>query len=310
MTFAAFTACDDKDKKPIIITPTTEPGEQTEDISLLRYSPGMQINVDDTTFSSRLEEVAEAGFKYVELKFKYTYGLTEKSDDEINKTFASMQEQLDAKGITVWSIHLPHGNSEWNNIGGTEDVRSKSTAHTIRVMKLCGNHFKTCRNFVTHASKGALSPRSLSIAQAKKSLSEMVPVARQLGIRICVENLVGSLGYHYSELEDICRDFPEVYYTFDIGHANCKGLDVIEFLKNEGVRLGTVHIHDTIFNSQDDTHMLAWDGDIKRWGQVYRTLLETNRYRGVFMFEPKDRHKAKDVMASYERIVEDFLRSF
>ena len=329
MALTAATACDDKDKKPyppaynrpqtetdttpetkdtITITPTTEPGGYIEDISRLRYTPGMQINVDDKTFSSRLEEVAAAGFKYVELKFKYAYGLTTKSDDQVNKTFASMQQQLEEKGITVWSIHLPYDNATWNNIGGAEEIRSQSTAHLIRVMRLCGNHFKTCRNFVTHASKGVLSPRSQSIAQARKSLEEMVPVAKQLGMRICIENLVGSLGYYYSELETICKDFPDVYYTFDIGHANCKGFDVIEFLKSEGTKLGTVHIHDTIFNSGNDTHMMVWDGDIQRWGEVYKTLLEANRYRGVFMFEPQDSQKAKDVMAAYEKVVKDFIR--
>ena len=329
MALTAATACDDKDKKPyppaynkpqtetdttpetkdtITITPTTEPGGYIEDISRLRYTPGMQINVDDKTFSSRLEEVAAAGFKYVELKFKYAYGLTTKSDDQVNKTFASMQQQLEEKGITVWSIHLPYDNATCNNIGGAEEIRSQSTAHLIRVMRLCGNHFKTCKNFVTHASKGALSPRSQSIAQARKSLEEMVPVAKQLGMRICIENLVGSLGYYYSELETICKDFPDVYYTFDIGHANCKGFDVIEFLKSEGTKLGTVHIHDTIFNSGNDTHMMVWDGDIQRWGEVYKTLLEANRYRGVFMFEPQDSQKAKDVMAAYEKVVKDFIR--
>ena len=328
MTLASAIACDDKDKKPyppsinrpetetdttpeskepIIITPTTEPGGYIEDLSLLRYTPGMQINVDDKTFSSRLSEVAEAGFKYVELKFKYAYGLTTRSDEEVNRIFASMQEQLDAKGITVWSIHLPYDNATWNNIGGAEDIRSQSVAHLIRVMRLCCSHFKTCRNFVTHASKGVLSPRSQSISQAKKSLGEMVPVANQLGVRICVENLVGSLCYYYSELESVCKDFPEVYYTFDIGHANCKGYDVVEFLQNEGTRLGTVHIHDTIFNSGKDTHMMVWEGDIKRWGEVYKTMLETNRYRGVFMFEPQDSQSAKDVMAAYERVVSDFI---
>ena len=54
--------------------------------------------------------------------------------------------------------------------------------------------------------------------------------------------------------------------------------------------------------------MMVWEGDIQRWGQVYKTMLEANRYRGVFMFEPQDSQKAKDVMAAYERVVEDFIK--
>lgn len=293
-----------------MISPTTEPGGYIADISLMRYQPGMQINVNDATFTERLNEVADAGFKYVELKFKYGYGLATKSDSEIAQTFASMQKQLKDKGISVWSVHLPYDNATWNNIGGAEDIRRQSVDHLLRVIRLCSKYFTTCRNYVAHASKGALSPRSESVSQAKKSLEEMIPAAKQLGVRICIENLVGSLCYSYAELESVCKDYPDVYYTFDIGHANCKGYDVVEFLQKEGTRLGTLHIHDTIFNSGNDSHNLVGDGDIDCWGEVYRTLLETNRYRGVFMFEPKDDQSAKDVMASYERIVSDFVRMF
>ena len=91
----------------VIIEPTTTIAPEDEDISKLQYTPGMQINVDDNTFSARLEEVANAGFKYVELKIKYAYGLHNKSDEQANATFASMQKQMADKGIIVWSVHLP-----------------------------------------------------------------------------------------------------------------------------------------------------------------------------------------------------------
>lgn len=277
---------------------------------LLHLSPGMQINVKKDTFTSRLEEVSEAGFKYIELKFRYGYGLTDKSDSEINEEFAAMHKQIEAKGIKVWSVHLPFDDETWNNIGGTEEVRKQSVEHLTRVMRLCAKHFTPCRNFVTHASKGSLSARSESVSQARKSIEEMIPVARELGVRICIENLVSSLCYSPEELEAVCKGYPDIYYTFDIGHANCLGYDVVDFLKKDGTRLGTVHIHDTIFNSGDDSHRIVGNGDISCWGEVYRSLLETNRYRGVFMFEPKDNQSARDIMASYERIVSDFVRLF
>ena len=290
----------------MMITPTTETGGFVSDYSRMRYYPGMQINVNDKTFSARLEEIAKAGFRHVELKFQFSYGLTDRSDAEINTTFASMQNQLQDKGISVWSVHLPYDDKTWNNIGGAEDIRKQSTEHLIRVMRLCAKNFPTCRNFVTHASKGVLSPRSESVNQAKKSLKEMSAAAKQLGVRICVENLVGSLCYSFSELESVCKDTPDVYYTFDIEHANCKGYDVVDFLTKEATKLGTVHIHDTIFDSGNDTHMLVGTGDISKWGEVYMTMLSVNRYRGVFMFEPKNEQSAEDVMKSYEFIVEKF----
>lgn len=292
------------------ITPTIEKGEPISDLSAVRYYPGMQISVNDKTFASRLQEVYEAGFRYVELKFKHEYGLHEKSDAQVSEAFTLMQQMLMDKGIRIWSVHLPFGNDEWSDLGGEEEVRKRSTNHYIRTLRLCATHFPDCRTFVTHGSKGTLTPRSKSVGQTRKALKELVPVANELGVRLCVENLVTSIGSSFPELEEVCKEHPELYYTFDIGHANCNGFDVVEFLKKDGTKLGTVHIHDTIFGSGDDAHLLVGKGNIDRWGEVYRTLLETNRYRGVFMFEPKDHHNAKDVMATYDRIVEDFLKTF
>ncbi|MEE0916077.1 MAG: hypothetical protein U0L45_06170, partial [Alistipes sp.] len=71
--------------------------------------------------------------------------------------------------------------------------------------------------------------------------------------------------------------------------------------------LGTVHIHDTVYKSSNDDHRLVGDGDLatknREWGEVYKTMLEDNRYRGVFMFEPKDDQKAAEVMRRYNEII-------
>ena len=290
------------------ITPSTGHDDLNAELRHVRYCPGMQICVSDDTFSARLQEVADAGFRYTELKFKSKYKLHEKSDEEIRNAFRTIHRLIDSKGMLVWSIHLPFGDSSWNNIGAEEESRTRSTRHYIRVMELCAEEFTSCRNFVLHASKGALTPRSESVIQARKALTEMIPVADRLGVRICVENLVTSLCRSWEEMETLCEGYPELHFTFDIGHANCNGADVVEFLSKEGTRLGTIHIHDTFFGSGEDSHLLVGQGNINRWGEVYRTLIETNRYRGVFMFEPKDEQSAKDVMASYERIVDDFVK--
>lgn len=294
----------------VMITPTTNIAEPGSSIKNLQYYPGMQINVADKTFTSRLEEVAAAGFKYVELKFKHSYGLKDKSDDTISSTFASMQRALEAKGITVWSIHLPYEDKTWTNISGSESVRTQSVDYLLRVLRHCVENFTTCKNYVLHASK-SVSSSATAVSQAHKSLDTMLPIAKQYGVRLCVENLVGSFCYTKEDLNAVITPYSDGFATFDIGHANCKGYDVVEYLIHIGRRLGTVHIHDTIYKSGNDSHMLVGTGDIAtknhRWGEIYKTLLVNNGYRGVFMFEPKDDQKAVDVMATYEEIVRDYL---
>ncbi len=289
-----------------IITPTTQNSNPGEDTAGLYYTIGMQINVDVATFSTRLKEVAEAGFKYVELKIKYSYGLHNKTDEQVAATFASMQQQIDNYGITVWSIHLPYEDKNWTSISAKESIRTQSVEYILRTLRLCAAHFKTCKNYVLHASK-SVSPSATAISQAQKSLMEMDEVAKQLGVRFCVENLVGSFCYTIDDLLAVIKPFDNVYATFDIGHANCKGYDVVEYLKAIGTKLGTVHMHDTAYKSGSDDHRLVGDGDIhtknRPWGEIYKTMLSNNGYRGVFMFEPKDNQKATDVVARYNEII-------
>lgn len=290
------------------IEPSIEPAAADADTTGLRYRPGMQINVSDASFAARLDEVAEAGFEYIELKFKFSYGFERRTDAEIAATLAGMRRRIDEKNITVWSVHLPYDSTEWTNIGGAENVRRQSVDYLLRVLRLCHEQFPGCRNYVLHASKGVLKPRSASVAQARKSLEEMLPAADRYGVRLCIENLVGSLCPTPEEKGAVIDGFDNARTTFDIGHANCTGHDVVEFLKWEGTRLGTVHIHDTMFGTRNDDHRLVGQGDIARWGDVYRTLLAVNRYRGVFLFEPTDTQKAADVMATYRTILDAYRR--
>lgn len=139
----------------------------------------------------------------------------------------------------------------------------------------------------------------------------MIPVAKSLGVRLCVENLVGSLCYSMEEMENTIQGIEDAWVTFDIGHANCKGYDVVKFLEYIGPRLGTVHMHDTKFNSGNDSHDLLGvpQPGITTWDDVIRTLLKTNRYRGVFMFELSGKNP-NTVMASYNKIVADYAAKY
>ena len=294
-----------------MITPTTVVAQQGEDTKGLRYYPGISIGVKTENFDQRVAEIASAGFKYIEISIAHKSGLWNMTDEEVRQMLTKKQQAAAANNLTVWSIHLPFEDKVWTNIGGEESIRVQSVANIMRVLRLCTESIPECKNYVLHASKGTLKPRSESVLQARKSLSEMLPVAKEYGVRLCVENLVGSFCYTKEDLNAVITPYSDGFATFDIGHANCKGYDVVEYLIHLGRRLGTVHIHDTIYKSGNDSHMLVGTGDIAtknhRWGEIYKTLLVNNGYRGVFMFEPKDDQKAVDVMATYEEIVRDYL---
>ena len=288
--------------REVMITPTTEVAPEGAKVEGLRYYPGISIGVNMENFEQYLQQIAEAGFKYIEISIAHKSGLAEMNDEDVVAMMTTKRNQAAANGLTVWSIHLPFEDKVWTNIGGEESIRRQSIENIMRVLTLCNKAIPECKNYVLHASKGTLTPRSESVAQARKSLAEMLPVAKQMGVRLCVENLVGSLCPTIEEMGATIDGVEDAWVTYDIGHANCVGIDVIEFLKFIGPRLGTVHMHDTMFATRVDDHRIVGQGNVERWGEVYKTLLEDNRYRGVFMFELGG-NDPKEVMATYYDII-------
>lgn len=288
--------------REVMITPTTEVAPEGAKVEGLRYYPGISIGVNMENFEQYLQQIAEAGFKYIEISIAHKSGLAEMNDEDVVAMMTTKRNQAAANGLTVWSIHLPFEDKVWTNIGGEESIRRQSIENIMRVLTLCNKAIPECKNYVLHASKGTLTPRSESVAQARKSLAEMLPVAKQMGVRLCVENLVGSLCPTIEEMGATIDGVEDAWVTYDIGHANCVGIDVIEFLKWIGPRLGTVHMHDTMFATRVDDHRIVGQGNVERWGEVYKTLLEDNRYRGVFMFELGG-NDPKEVMATYYDII-------
>ena len=293
------------------IEPTTELGTKGENVDGMRFYPGISINIASSKWEANLTEIANAGFKYIEITINHSYGIKDMTDEAALAAFATKLNQVKAVGLTVWSIHLPFEDANWTHIAGKESVRKQSVENIMRVLRLCVQGFPECKNYVLHPSKGVLSPRSESVSQARKSLNEMIPEAKALGVRLCVENLVGSLCYSMEEMNDTIAGISDAWVTFDIGHANCKGYDVVKFLEFIGARLGTVHMHDTKTGSGDDSHDLLGvpNPGIKVWEDVYRTMLEDNRYRGVFMFELSGKN-ANTVMASYNKLVSDYEKKY
>ena len=287
------------------IEPSIELGAANENIAGLRFQPGISINIENSNFNSSLASIASAGFKYIEITIKQGYGIMNRTDSDVKTDLTNKFNQVKANGLTVWSIHLPFDDANYTHIAGKENVRVQSVNNIMRVLRLCVETIPECKTFVLHASKGVLSPRSESVAQARKSLNQMLPEAKALGVRLCVENLVGSLCYSIEEMENTISGLNDAWVTYDIGHANCVGIDVVQFLKAIGPRLGTVHMHDTMFGTKNDSHSLIGDGNINQWQDVYRTMLKDNRYRGVFMFELTGKNPVA-VMNSYKKIVADY----
>lgn len=180
----------------------------------------------------------------------------DRTDAELENFFRRHKDAARETGITIHQMHMPYpmcvprGNKELNDyLWGT--VAPKS-------MKLCA--FFECPYIVVHGFKLQyfLGTEELEWWETEKFLDSLAPLAKELGITLCIENLYTNIAGHIVEgpccnarkaAERIDR-FNEKYHAevlgfcFDTGHANLVGIDMEGFIRTLGPRLKVLHIHD------------------------------------------------------------------
>lgn len=206
---------------------------------------------------------------------------------ELERFFTPHKKGASAAGIVIGQMHMPYpvyvptadreiNDYLWNT------VAPKS-------MAIC--HYMECNYIVIHGFKLArfLGSEELEWQQTAKFIDSIAPIAREMGLTICVENIYTNIGSHIIEgpccnarkmAERIDR-INEKYgaevlgFCFDTGHANLIGIDMEEFITTLGKRLKVLHIHDndgvsdlhqmpfTFTRSRENISSTDWDGFIR-----------------------------------------------
>lgn len=180
----------------------------------------------------------------------------DRTDAELETFFQSHKNAAKETGIAIHQMHMPYpmyvprGNKELNDYLW-ETVAPKS-------LKICT--FLGCPYIVVHGFKLQyfLGTEELEWRETEKFLDLLAPLAKELGITLCIENLYTNIAGHIVEgpccnarkaVERIDR-FNEKYraevlgFCFDTGHANLVGIDMEGFIRTLGSRLKVLHIHD------------------------------------------------------------------
>ncbi len=101
--------------------------------------------------------------------------------------------------------------------------------------------------------------RSIIPDALRTSLAEIAPVAQDLGLTLCLENMPKQkilVGYEMEDFYDMW-DNADVAITFDLGHAHTAGqLEKFKFLKSN---FEHVHIHDNM--GERDIHLPLGEGN-------------------------------------------------
>lgn len=190
------------------------------------------------------------------------------SISELEHFFTPHKKGAEAADITINQMHMPYPVYVPAGEKAVNDYLWKKVAP--KSMQICA--FFGCPYIVVHGFKLAryLGSEELEWEQTEKFLDFLAPMAKEMGIAICVENLYDGIGGHLLEgpcchakkaVERIER-LNERYHSevmgfcFDTGHANLVGLDFESFLTTLGGHLKVLHIHDN--DGISDLHQIPF----------------------------------------------------
>ncbi len=192
----------------------------------------------------------------------------DKSTVELEEFFTPHKKGAQKAGIAIHQLHMPYpiyvpGGDEELNAYLWNVVAPKS-------LEICA--FFGCSYLVVHGFKLArfLGSEEVEWEQTEKFLNFLAPMAKEMGITLCIENLYDSIGGHLVEgpcchagkaVERIRRMNDKygaevVGFCFDTGHANLIGLDFEKFITTLGSHLKVLHIHDN--DGASDLHQLPF----------------------------------------------------
>ena len=191
-----------------------------------------------------------------------------------------------------------------------QDNRLGVVGHTAYYLPLCSpfesirraavEELKICLNIFAelgaewmnlHPDRQApFHDRKFIIDRNAQTIRELLPLARQLGVGLMIENLPGSFNT-VRQLGELLDAVPELALHLDIGHANLL-VDyntTDEILGGYGDRLRHVHLHDNKGGSAD-LHLPLGAGSLET--RHYIRALQAAGYDGTITLEvfTPDRH--------------------
>ena len=220
---------------------------------------------------------------------------------ELESFFAPHKKAAKCAGVIIHQMHMPYPiyvpkGSQKLNAYLWNEVAPKS-------MKLCA--FMECKYVVIHGFKLArfLGSEEEEWKRTEAFLEYLAPMAKEMGITVCIENLYDGIADHL--IEGPCCDVRKCVeridrmndkfgaevlgFCFDTGHANVIGLDFEKFITTLGHRLKVLHIHDndgvrdlhqvpfTFTRTRENTSSTDWDGFIRGLRKIH--------FDGVLNFE-------------------------
>lgn len=242
-----------------------------------------------------------------------------KTSTQLEEVFRPHKQAVKDVGICVNQMHMPF---PLYVPGGEREINDYLKGCMMpRSMEICA--FFDCPYIVVHGVRLShfLGSEEAEWQVTENFLDSIAPLAKEMGITICLENLYGSISGHLVEgpccnigktVERIER-FNDKYgeevlaFCLDTGHANLLGVDFFSWIMRLGKHLKVLHIHDN--DGRGDCHQIPFTFTSSRkslpstdWNGFCQGLREIN-FDGVLNFET-----GPSLSTFPEELHEDMLR--
>lgn len=268
--------------------------------------------IQDDNPSTGFQLLKSAGFSCVDFSLNaYLYnkaiykghikGLFDKSDKELEIFFIPHKKAAEEAGIRIHQMHMPYPIHVSNGKQEVNDYLWNVVAQ--KSLKIC--KFLDCKYIVVHGFKlaGFLGSEELEWQKTEEFLDFLAPMAKELGITLCIENLYNNIGNRMEEgpccdakkaaerIDRMNKKYgAEVLgFCLDVGHANLVGIDIYDFIVTLGHRLKVLHMHDNdgisdlhqmpyaYTKNNESKHSADWEGFIAGMKEI--------KFDGVLNFE-------------------------
>ncbi len=195
--------------------------------------------------------------------------------DDYRERMASFRKIADENGIVFNQTHAPFpcfklGDEEYNKTTFPQLVRA------IEVTAILGAAF-----VVMHPQPAGEDSFKVNY----DFFMSLAPYCRQHGVRIAIENIIGTKNYcaNANELAALVDALPADCFTclVDIGHASIANIGAPAFLSEMGQRVSGLHVHDN--DTVHDNHNLPYSKGLD-WEAICKALADMD-YKGDMTFE-------------------------
>ncbi len=227
------------------------------------------FSTDDGSPEPQLRAIAAAGFSHVHWCHEWCTDREYTPDD-----IAQIKRWMDELHLQTLNLHGSDGKTRyWASTD--EAVRLAGQALVQNRMEMVARLGGDVVIMHPPNGKGPANSTPAHVAQLKKSLDALQPLARTLGVRIAIENMIDE---NFGIIRDLLATFPPDYlglcYDSGHGHISKNGLDNLETLRD---RLIALHLHDN--DGKNDQHKLILTDSVD-WPRLAR-LIATSAYTNM-----------------------------